>query len=131
MVAADASAAMVDDQDVVTGPVPLTPAQHRFLSERATPDPHHWNLSTIIQADRLSPTALRDALEAVVRHHDALRLRLWQEDGRWNQEIAAPPETVAFESTTCRRRRGTSGRRRSSASARDCREAMTSGAGCC
>ncbi len=95
---ADATGSLADDQETVTGPTPLTAAQLRFLEERDTPDPHHWNLSTLVQASHLSPTALRSAVEAVVRHHDALRLRLWQEDGRWRQETTGIPEEVPFES---------------------------------
>ncbi len=86
------------DQEVVTGPTPLTPAQLRFLNERHTPDPHQWNVSTLVYAERLSKSALKSAVEALVWHHDALRLRLWQEDGRWRQEIAAPSGEIPFES---------------------------------
>ncbi len=96
--AAAATADPADDQDVVTGPTPLSPAQLRFLDERRTPDPHHWNISTLMAADRLAPAALRAALEALILHHDALRLRLWREDGRWRQEVAAPPDAVPFAS---------------------------------
>jgi amino acid adenylation domain-containing protein/non-ribosomal peptide synthase protein (TIGR01720 family) len=95
--AADATESIADERDLVTGPTPLTPGQLRFLYERNTPDPHHWNISTIAQAERLSPDALRAAVAAVLRHHDALRLRLWHEDGRWQQEIAAPSDEVPFE----------------------------------
>ena len=75
------------DQGVVLGELPLTPAQLRYLTERDTPDAHHWNLSSLVRAERLSATALRIAVDAVLRHHDALRLRLWRDDGRWRQEI--------------------------------------------
>ena len=97
LAAAETSGSMAGDQDVVTGATPLSPAQLRFLDERRTPDVHHWNISTLVQAQRLSPASLEVAVEALVRHHDALRLRLWQEEGRWQQEIAAPSGQGSFE----------------------------------
>ncbi len=96
--ATEAPEAIADDQGVVTGPTPLTPAQLRFLNERNTPDAHHWNVSSLAQAERLSPAALRTAVAALLWHHDALRLRLWKEGGRWQQETAAPSDEIPFES---------------------------------
>jgi amino acid adenylation domain-containing protein/non-ribosomal peptide synthase protein (TIGR01720 family) len=96
--AGEAAEVVLDEQGIVTGPVPLTPAQLRFLTERQTPEPHHWNVSSLIAAERLSPEALRTAVDALIRHHDALRLRLWQEDERWHQEIAAPGLEAPFQS---------------------------------
>lgn len=97
-VAMEAAGVGEDDQGVVTGPTPLSPAQLRFLHERQTPDPHHWNIAELVTAERLSPAALRTAVDALVLHHDALRLRLWQEEGSWRQETAAPSEETPFES---------------------------------
>jgi amino acid adenylation domain-containing protein len=93
----EGAAAGADEQGIVIGPVPLTPAQMRFLNERRTPDPHHWNVSALMHAERLSLPALRTALDAIVRHHDALRLRLWQENGIWQQVIAPPTEATPLE----------------------------------
>lgn len=95
---ADGPEPPADARELVTGPTPLTPAQLRFLEERDTPDVHHWNLSTLLETERLAPTALCSAVEALLRHHDALRLRLWHEGGQWRQETAGPPEAVPFES---------------------------------
>jgi amino acid adenylation domain-containing protein len=92
---AEAASAMGGDDP--TGPVPLTPAQLRFLTERHTPDPQQWNVSTLVQTERLSPSALQAAVTAVVRHHDALRLRLWRDQGAWHQEIVSPADRVAVE----------------------------------
>jgi amino acid adenylation domain-containing protein len=96
--AADATPSSEPASKLVTGPTPLTPAQLRFLEERQTPEAHHWNISTLARADRLSPTALRTAVEAVMRHHDALRLRVWQEAGGWRQETAGLPREIPFTS---------------------------------
>ncbi len=97
LAAAEAGESAIDDQGVVSGPVPLTPAQLRFLTERGTSEAHHWNLAALVRAESLSTGALRTAIGALLVHHDALRLRLWQEGGRWRQEIVAPPEDVPLE----------------------------------
>ncbi len=87
-----------DEQGVVTGPAPLTPAQLRFLNERGTPDPHHWNIAELVQAPSLSASALRAAVAAVLAHHDSLRLRLWRTAEGWRQEVAGIPAELPFES---------------------------------
>jgi amino acid adenylation domain-containing protein len=96
-VADEAAGTDIDDTEHATGPTPLTPAQLRFLNERHTPDAHHWNVSSLVEVDRLSPEALRIAIDAVLTHHDALRLRLRREAGEWRQEIVAPSGEVPFE----------------------------------
>jgi amino acid adenylation domain-containing protein/non-ribosomal peptide synthase protein (TIGR01720 family) len=80
-----------------TGPVPLTPAQIRFLRERENFDPHRWNFSILMEADRLSPDAIRGSLEVLMEHHDALRLRLVDQGGEWNQHIEESAGHVSFE----------------------------------
>jgi amino acid adenylation domain-containing protein len=96
--AADALGTTGADQATVTGPTPLTPAQLRFLTERQSPDPQHWNVAILVQATDLSVDALESAVEAIVEHHDALRLRVWQTPEGWRQETAPPPGTTPFES---------------------------------
>ena len=78
------------------GPAPLTPAQRQFFAD-VTVDRHHYNQSILLEvpagfdADR----CLR-ALDAVVQHHDALRLRFAEVEGAWQQTLAAaePPALV-------------------------------------
>ena len=78
------------EQGEVTGPVALTPIQRRFFEqERARPE--HFNQSVMLRlrAD-VRAVELREAVAALVRHHDALRLRFRRdEDGRWHQFNAA------------------------------------------
>jgi non-ribosomal peptide synthase protein (TIGR01720 family) len=95
--AAGGAEAPADDLEGATGPTPLTPAQLRFLTERHTPDPQQWNVSALVETERLEPAALRVAVDAVIRHHDALRLRFWREEGHWRQEIAPPPDDIPLE----------------------------------
>ena len=86
-----------DEPEAPIGAAPLTPAQLRFLTERGTPDPHHWNVSALVQAELLSPEALQLAVGALVKHHDALRLQLRQVEGGWLQEIVSPTGEIPFE----------------------------------
>lgn len=83
--------------DAPTGTIPLTPAQVRFLVERETPDPHHWNCSTLMQAELIDAIAMRQAVQALLAHHDALRLRLANHEGEWSQFIDEVTDDVPFE----------------------------------
>ncbi|NWD27691.1 non-ribosomal peptide synthetase, partial [Pseudomonas yamanorum] len=63
------------DQGPVTGPMPLLPFQQWFF-DSAMPEPHHWNQSVLLKArDTLHAGSVEHALQALVSHHDALRLR--------------------------------------------------------
>lgn len=76
----------------VTGIVPLTPIQQWFV-EAQHPNPHHWNQALLLEVRTpLDYPVLVKAVEALMRHHDALRLRLQQQDGRW-QQVYAETET--------------------------------------
>ncbi|WP_409281902.1 condensation domain-containing protein, partial [Pseudomonas defluvii] len=47
---------------------------------------HHWNQSVLLKAAQpLDSQALSGALQALVAHHDALRLSWKQEGNRWAQ----------------------------------------------
>ncbi|NKE63606.1 AMP-binding protein, partial [Lentzea sp. PSKA42] len=75
----DAPAATLAEQGVVTGPVPLTPIQRWFLAQDI-PDRDHWNWSGMFElAPGTDPDRLAVALDAVVAHHDALRIRFTPE----------------------------------------------------
>ncbi|MEV4050237.1 amino acid adenylation domain-containing protein [Amycolatopsis sp. NPDC049688] len=74
------------------GPVPLSPIQHWFF-ETITERPGHFSQWVAAElAPDVDRTALRTAVEALVRHHDALRLRFRRVEGEWRQEYtdAAP-----------------------------------------
>uniref|UniRef100_UPI0035A65647 non-ribosomal peptide synthetase n=1 Tax=Pseudomonas putida TaxID=303 RepID=UPI0035A65647 len=67
------------DQGPVTGITPLLPIQHWFF-ERAIPERHHWNQSVLLAPTQvLQASHLRGALQGLVEHHDALRLRFAQQ----------------------------------------------------
>jgi non-ribosomal peptide synthase protein (TIGR01720 family) len=63
------------EQGPVQGPVPLTPIQ-RWFFDLALPEPHYWNQALLFQVkQRVEPKWLEKAVQALVEHHDALRLR--------------------------------------------------------
>ncbi|ERI05708.1 AMP-binding enzyme [Aneurinibacillus aneurinilyticus ATCC 12856] len=74
------------EQGVVTGDVLLTPIQEWFF-EQGQPHPHHWNQSMLLRTrERMEVERLEEALQAMVIHHDALRLRYdLLPNGRWKQ----------------------------------------------
>ncbi|MEH2147960.1 amino acid adenylation domain-containing protein [Nostoc sp.] len=73
------------EQGLVTGFVPLTPIQKWFF-EQNLPEPHHFNQSFLLEVPaNLQPELLQQALQKLLHHHDALRLRFVQQDGLWQQ----------------------------------------------
>jgi len=90
-----------------TGAVPLLPIQHEFFA-LALPNRHHWNQSLLLHSrDPLQPAALAQALAALVRHHDSLRLRFTQDaEGAWHQAYAPHDEAGQRELLWVRRAAG-------------------------
>jgi non-ribosomal peptide synthase protein (TIGR01720 family) len=69
----------------VVGLAPLTPIQHWFFQNHKA-NPHHFNQSILVElTGELNGQALRRALDALLVHHDALRMRFKQIDGQWQQ----------------------------------------------
>ncbi|MBW4457215.1 MAG: amino acid adenylation domain-containing protein, partial [Nostoc indistinguendum CM1-VF10] len=83
-------------QELVTGAVPLTPIQHWFF-EQNLPYPAHFNQSVLLEVPPdLKPKLLKQVVQQLLVHHDALRLRFAPSDSGWQQVNAAPDETVPF-----------------------------------
>ncbi|MFF0741729.1 amino acid adenylation domain-containing protein [Streptomyces sp. NPDC004111] len=67
------------------GPVLLTPVQRWFFATHEKP--HHFNQSTLLELDAsVGAPQLHTALDALLAHHDALRMRYRQRAGEWTQE---------------------------------------------
>ena len=63
------------EQGEVSGEQRLTPIQQRFFSQQSA-ELHHWNQTTLMSVSgRVQPELLKAAVGALLRHHDALRLR--------------------------------------------------------
>ncbi|HEU0088064.1 MAG TPA: amino acid adenylation domain-containing protein [Pseudonocardiaceae bacterium] len=75
-------------REPVVGPVPLIPIQHWFFQTHPV-NPHHFNQSVLVElTDELDERCLERALQALVVHHDALRMRFEQVEGQWHQHNA-------------------------------------------
>ncbi|HEV2733541.1 MAG TPA: amino acid adenylation domain-containing protein, partial [Longimicrobiaceae bacterium] len=96
--AAATAAVAVADQGEVTGPVPTTPVQ-RWLFEQDPVRPGHWNQAWMLAPrEPLDPGLLGEAIDALQRHHDALRLRFERgADGGWRQWNAPPGDPAPVE----------------------------------
>jgi non-ribosomal peptide synthase protein (TIGR01720 family) len=87
---------IVADQGPLVGTIPLTPIQHWFLEQSPT-DAHGWTQTLLLEvADTLDPIALEQAVQAVVAHHDALRLRFMPVEDRYEQICAEVEEHLIF-----------------------------------
>ena len=70
-------------------PFALLPVQ-RWFFEQNFAEPHHWNQSVMLEAIHLVNTALlHRAVEAVVHHHGALRLRFERFGNGWQQAYSS------------------------------------------
>ena len=86
----------LDAQALVTGEVPLTPIQHGWAALNL-PNPHIYNQSILIEIDTLADSALlQQALQILLRHHDALRLRYQESTAGWRQNFSPPTDDVLF-----------------------------------
>ncbi|MBV8992366.1 MAG: AMP-binding protein, partial [Pseudonocardiales bacterium] len=75
--------------DVAVGPASLTPIQHWFFETDAD-FPNHFNMSMTVElAADIELDALGRSVDAVVAHHDALRMRFEYIDGQWRQNSVA------------------------------------------
>ncbi|MEM6446902.1 MAG: condensation domain-containing protein [Cyanobacteria bacterium P01_D01_bin.123] len=84
------------EQDNVVGSVPLTPAQHKFLSaERLQPE--QWATLLALAFDEPpNPEHLQRAVGACLKHHDALRLSFVKSAGGWQAFNNPCDEAIPF-----------------------------------
>ncbi|MGH3854188.1 MAG: amino acid adenylation domain-containing protein, partial [Pseudonocardiaceae bacterium] len=81
------------DREPVTGLTPLTPIQHWFFRTHPV-NPHHFNHSMVVELDEaVDHQNLERALEVLLVHHDALRMRFDLLDGQWRQHNDPPGPT--------------------------------------
>lgn len=67
------------------GEVPLTPIQEWFFQQSLS-NPHHWNMSILLDIPwDLSRTETETLVNALIAHHDSLRLRFSPTENGWIQ----------------------------------------------
>jgi len=82
------------EHSLISGDVPLTPIQKWFF-EQGYSDYHHWNQAKLLELKEvLNPALLEKAIQDVVAHHDALRLRFVREAQKWKQLNAGSQQNV-------------------------------------
>jgi amino acid adenylation domain-containing protein/non-ribosomal peptide synthase protein (TIGR01720 family) len=81
------------DGQAAAGPAPLSPIQHWFFDTHG-PQPHFTMSMLLDLAEDVDEDALRTAVDAVVAHHDALRMRFLPVAGQWQQEVATAELTA-------------------------------------
>jgi amino acid adenylation domain-containing protein/non-ribosomal peptide synthase protein (TIGR01720 family) len=85
------------EQEAVTGPIVLTPVQSRFF-ELSRHEPHHYNQATLLEVHGAVDAAVFvEAIERLLLHHDALRLRFAVNHNGWQGRISAPDHAAPFE----------------------------------
>ena len=63
------------EQGLVSGTMPLVPIQHFFFAQHLQNE-NHWNQSVLLDVEQaMDKNALLKAIDAILRQHDALRLR--------------------------------------------------------
>ncbi|MER6798615.1 condensation domain-containing protein, partial [Amycolatopsis mediterranei] len=88
--------APAEERPPATGEVVVTPIQHWFLdTDPADPD-HFVQQLGVRLADDVDGDRLRAAVNTVVAHHDALRLRFRKTTEGWTQFHAEPGEADVF-----------------------------------
>src|SRR6266545_4164934 len=92
----ETKAAFEAGQDLIIGPAPLTPIQSWFF-EQEQAAPNHFNQALLLKAKNgINPARLSRAIEALVAHHDALRLRFRRQSERWTQVNSGLPQPGIF-----------------------------------
>ncbi|RFD26845.1 polyketide synthase [Mycobacterium uberis] len=72
---------------------PAVPPNIAYFLERGLRDSGRWSVPLILRLDPgIGSDDIRAVLTAVVNHHEALRLNLVENDGMWEQHIAATGE---------------------------------------
>ena len=85
---ANQETAVVAEQGLISGTVPLTPVQHWFF-EQGFVNSNHWNQALLFEVIDTTSQQLQQALQRLLNHHDALRLKFYHQQGVWQQVNAS------------------------------------------
>ncbi|MFC6632382.1 non-ribosomal peptide synthetase [Microbulbifer taiwanensis] len=77
---------IIKEDGILVGDVALSPIQQHFFGHSHT-DTHYYNQSVLLNLNtRLSEESLREIVDFLARHHDALRLRFTRNEQSWQQQ---------------------------------------------
>ncbi|OOE55436.1 non-ribosomal peptide synthetase [Salinivibrio kushneri] len=85
---AETEQAVDAEQGQLSGDFDLHPIQHWFDAQPFA-RPAHWNQAVILAIPNLDNTRLNEMMSKLLAHHDALRLRVTEEDGTRRQRYQA------------------------------------------
>ena len=84
------------EQGLVLGETPLTPIQHSFFEQEII-ERDHFNQSILLETKTpIDAETLERAVERLLVHHDALRLRFVKEESGWRQYNAGVEVGIPF-----------------------------------
>jgi hypothetical protein len=83
-------------EQAAAAPAPLLPIQQSFFDQQME-DPRHWNQGVLVAPKSSDERTLRQAVQAVIDRHPALRTRFFERDGRWVQQPAPAGEPAVFD----------------------------------
>ncbi|MEY9995640.1 amino acid adenylation domain-containing protein/non-ribosomal peptide synthase protein (TIGR01720 family) [Streptomyces sp. V4I8] len=86
---AETDTAVLAEQGMLAGEVPLLPVQEWFFG-REFVRPGHWNQSFLVRTPELDPERLERALRALVERHDTFRLRFREGVQFYDAEAQVP-----------------------------------------
>jgi len=81
-------------------PLPLTAPQARRFASEPLKYLHTYTINFFLELPAGDPELVYEAMRLCIAHHEALRIRLYQSEGRWWQRIM-PPEEVEVPLSIC------------------------------
>ncbi|MEJ2633925.1 MAG: amino acid adenylation domain-containing protein [Calditrichia bacterium] len=85
------------EQDILTGEANFSPIQYWFF-EQGFVRQSHWNQSVLLEVGRkMSADILRQTVQYILIHHDALRMRFTNDGSGWHQSYSALTEEIPFD----------------------------------
>ncbi|WP_037583730.1 non-ribosomal peptide synthetase [Stigmatella aurantiaca] len=91
------SARKTEGQGEITGALPLTPIQ-RWFFDTWEQHAHHFNQAVMLEVlEDIEAAVLEGALQKLLEHHDALRLRFERTGDGWRQENGGAGRPIALK----------------------------------
>ncbi len=92
----ETSQELQEKQQILPGPVPLTPIQRWFFTQKLSAR-HHYNQALILETrKKLQPILLHQAIQQILLSHDAFGLYFVQKKAEWHQYYKQPQVATPF-----------------------------------